>query len=64
MAGSSKSRDELIFIGNDTDQAELHPVGSQKAIVGNRGDLAGEIHMADDFSEPLEDMKAYMVMEG
>ncbi|MFW5882956.1 MAG: type II toxin-antitoxin system Phd/YefM family antitoxin [Verrucomicrobiota bacterium] len=40
--------------------AELRPLSPALSGAGKRGDLKGSIWMADDFCEPLEEMKDYM----
>jgi len=40
--------------------AELGPVSFPRTAGGGRGDLAGKIRMAEDFSEEIEDMREYM----
>jgi prevent-host-death family protein len=39
--------------------AELKPAPSKRAKAG-RGDMKGKIWVADDFCEPIEDMREYM----
>lgn len=42
---------------NTTEQGELAPTKKKR---GGFGILKGKIWIADDFDEPLEDMKSYM----
>lgn len=40
--------------------AELRPIEKKGTAKSKRGDMKGKIWMADDFCEPLEEMREYM----
>jgi len=50
----------FIITQRGTPVAELRPVGKKEPRESKWGDMKGKIWMADDFSEPLEEMREYM----
>jgi prevent-host-death family protein len=51
----------FIITQRGTPVAELRPITSEPTGCKNkRGDMKGQIWMADDFCEPLDEMREYM----
>ena len=52
----------FVITQRGTPVAELRPITPEPSVraKNKRGDMKGQIWMADDFCEPLEDMRAYM----
>lgn len=51
----------FIITQRGTPVAELRPIKKKKPTKSKWGDMKGKIWMADDFCEPLEEMREYMV---
>jgi len=52
----------FVITQRGTPVAELRPITSEPTVraKNKRGDMKGRIWMADDFCEPLEEMREYM----
>jgi len=51
----------FIITQRGTPVAELRPIEAKpSSSVGNWGDMEGKIWVADDFCEPIEEMREYM----
>ena len=50
----------FIITQRGTPVAELRPIETQTARESKWGDMKGKIWIADDFCEPLEEMREYM----
>ena len=50
----------FIITQRGTPVAELRPIEKNGSSTSKRGDMKGKIWMADDFCEPLEEMREYM----
>ena len=50
----------FIITQRGTPVAELRPIEKPESTIGKRGDMKGKIWMAEDFCEPIDDMKEYM----
>ena len=50
----------FIITQRGTPVAELRPIEKKETTIGKRGDMKGKIWIAEDFCEPIDDMKEYM----
>lgn len=50
----------FIITQRGTPVAELRPIEPKRTKKSMRGDMAGKIWMAEDFCDPLEEMREYM----
>jgi len=50
----------FIITQRGTPVAELRPIENTTSKKSNWGDMKGKIWMADDFCEPIEEMREYM----
>jgi len=50
----------FVITQRGTPVAELRPIQHKVKRESKRGDMKGKIWMADDFCEPIEEMREYM----